>query len=71
MPTTRNHFSCGHKGRGSECRRCIQADHLTKEAEGMRLGPKRNDLLAEAFRLKSLNGRVPPSFSSATQLPPL
>lgn len=66
MPVTRNHFSCGHKGRGAECRRCLQASRLLQEAEGLRVGPRRNELIDEAARLKSPDGK--PSAFLRTEL---
>jgi hypothetical protein len=33
MPVTKNRFACGHKGLGSFCHRCAQADKLEEYAK--------------------------------------
>lgn len=33
MPVTKNRFGCGHKGLGTHCHRCAQADRLEELAK--------------------------------------
>jgi len=63
MPATRNRRrrkSCGHKNFGTNppCHRCDQAEKLEAKAQTMKDGEQKTKLLAEARRLKSLDGKA-------------
>jgi len=59
MPSTRHKFlKCGHRGKGSICRRCDQAEKYKARAEKLKDSSEKTWLLAEARRLLSLDGKV-------------
>jgi len=54
----RQAFSCGHKGYGSICHRCKQADELLAQAEKPEAGKNAQAMRDEAARLKTVPKRA-------------